>query len=184
MVTQHGRLTAILLSALLGASCGRPPGPPDRSGFYNLFLSATLRDFANERYYTCEVGFELDVQVPLPDTFVTVADAHIRRSVVWNEGGQVAVDSVITRIPLRRERLRRAEQISAPPDSVQVTLGGAVADTIYGIGIGGSEGRYDGGWSCLAAIPPHISSELQQQGYPAATITSGEWHIFAVYPGD
>ena len=183
-MTQRGRLTATLLSALLGASCIAPYKTTDRSGFYNLFLSSTFRDFANERYYTCEVGFELDVQVPLPDTVVTVADAHVRRSVVWNEGGQVTVDSVIRGIPLRLERLRRAEQSSTPPDSVQVTLGGGVADTIYGIGIGGSEGRYDGGWSCLTTIPPHISSELQQHGYPAAELQSGEWHIFAVPPGN
>ena len=184
MISSAWRTAIPLVTTLMSTSCDRPHAPPDRSGFYNLFLTSTHRDYAAERYYTCEVGFELDVRVPLPDTFETVADASIRRSVVWNAGGQVAEDLLIRRIPIRLDRLRRAEWTSTPLDSVQITLGGLLADTVHGIGLGGPEGRYDGDWSCPALVPPAISSELREKGYPAGELQPGQWHIYPVYGGD
>jgi hypothetical protein len=33
-------------------------------------------------------------------------------------------------------------------------------------------------------IPPQIPVGLREEGYPAAELRPGEWHIFAVYAGD
>ena len=184
-MTCRGRSTAsLLLSALLTSSCGDPPGPPERFGFYNLFLSSIQRDFPNQRYYACEVSFELDIKSPLPDSFETVADAHVRRSVQQNSGGQVAEDAVIREIPIRMERLPLAEAGSFPPDSVRITLGGALAGTIYGTGFGGAEGYYDGqeAWSCPVTLPPLPSDALREQGYPAADLDPGDFHVYANFP--
>jgi hypothetical protein len=67
---------------------------------------------------------------------------------------------------------------------VQVLLGGTISDTIHGFGAVGSEGNYEGGWKCAPDVPPHVSAELQEQGYPDGELDPGEWHLFAVYPGD
>jgi hypothetical protein len=149
-----------------------------------LSLNSTFRDFAAERYFTCEVGLELDIRVPLPDTFATVAHAHARRMIAWHAGGEVAVDSLLREIPLWLERLRPSGVSSPFRDSARIVLGGVLADTIGGTGGGGPEGRYDGGWSCATDIPLAISRELREHGYPAAELLHGEWHIFPVYGDD
>jgi hypothetical protein len=168
---------------LLIASCTSEP--PDRSGFYNLFLRATLRDFAAERHYECQVEFELDVRVPLPDTFTTVADAHVRRAVVWNSGRHVAEDSIVRGVVIHLERQRREEFVPPFPDSVEITLTGAITSTLNAVGVGGGDPWYDGvGWSCDPSIPPQPTEALRQGGYPDVEIAPGEWHLFPYYAGD
>jgi hypothetical protein len=173
----------LLCGAVLLASCNAA-GPPSRAGLYNLHLTATVRDYAAARYYDCQVTFELDVHVPLPDTFATIADAHVQRSVVLNSGEVSAVDSVVRNVTVWLKRLPRAEPRSASPDSVQVLLGGAISDTIRGFASVGTEGRYEGGWKCAPDVPPHVSADLQEQGYPDGELDPGEWQLFAVYPGE
>lgn len=63
-------------------------------------------------------------------------------------------------------------------------LSGAIADTIGGFGVGGPDGRYDGGWSCSPDVPPHALAGLRDGGYPDGDLAPGEWHLLAVYPGD
>ena len=175
---------ALLLSmVLLIVSCTSEP--PDRSGFYNLFLRATVRDFAAERQYECQVEFELDVRVPLPDTFTTVADAHVRRTVVRNAGVLVAKDSVVHDVVIHAERQQREEFVPPFPDSVEITLTGAITSTLNAIGVGGSDTYYDGvGWSCDPSIPPQPTEALRQEGYPDVELAPGEWHLFPYYAGD
>jgi hypothetical protein len=184
-MTRGGGLPAMLLVvALFTASCKGPPTPPNRSGFYNLVATATVRDFPAERRYDCQISFELDMHVPLPDTFTTVADAHVRRSVGWNAGGEVAEDSIVRGVVIRLERLRRTDPVPLLTDSVQITLGGGITDTLHGLGTGGSEGWYDGAWSCASTIPPHPRLGLREAGYPPAELEPGEWHMFPFYAGD
>jgi hypothetical protein len=182
-VTSSGGYTALLLGAtLLTPAC--TSGPEDRSGFYNLTLIAAVHDFVNQRRYDCQVGFELDVQVPLPDTFTTVADARVRRAVVRNAGIELAQDSTVRGVGIRLERLPREDPPSDLPDSVQITLSGGITDTLHGIGNGAPDGCYDGAWSCASTIPPRPRETLRQVGYPDAEIQPGEWHLFPHYPGD
>jgi hypothetical protein len=176
--------SAIVAVALAGVACGSPSEPPDRSGFYTLVLNATFRDFEAERYFTCEIGIDLSIRVPLPDTFTTVATARVRRMVAWNAGGENAVDSLLDEIPVRLERSRRADFSALSPDSARIILGGVLTDTIVGTGRGGPEGRYDGGWTCDTRVPPGISGAFRDQGYPATELATGEWHLFPVYGGD
>lgn len=64
---------------------------------------------------------------------------------------------------------------------MQITLGGPLVDTIHGIGFGGPEGRYDGEWMCPVKLPPSVSSDMREHGYPDAELRPGEWHLFAMY---
>jgi hypothetical protein len=110
--------------------------------------------------------------------------AAITTRLVLDDGALSPVDSVVRNVTVRLKRLPRAEPGSASPDSVQVLLGGTISDTIHGFGAVGSEGNYEGGWKCAPDVPPHVSAELQEQGYPDGELDPGEWHLFAVYPGD
>lgn len=179
LADRGGRL---LCGTLLVTSC-HTVEPGRRDFAYNLGISALVRDFPGQRYYDCRVTFELDVYVPLPDSFTTVADAHVTRSVVQDSGQTLTADTGVRGVTVRVERLPRAEPSPFSPDSLQVVLAGAIADTIHGIGAGGDEGRYDGGWTCGTAVPPHGSTEPQEHGYPAGQLDPGEWHLFAIYPG-
>ena len=149
-----------------------------------LELVSLTRDFPAQRYFDCRVTFELDVHVPLPDSFTTVADALVRRSIVSNSGSVLTADTVVRDVTVRVERLARADTSAISPDSVQVVLAGALADTIQGVGLGGDEGHYDGSWICGPELPPHGSAELREQGYPDGALEEGDWHLFANFPID
>ena len=127
--------------------------PDERAFAYNLELGSLTRDFPAQRYYACRVTFELDVHVPLPDSFTTVADAVVRRSVVLNSGPVLTADTIVRDVTVRVERLARAESSATSPDSIQVVLAGAIADTIHGAGFGGDQGYYVGSWICGPGAP-------------------------------
>jgi hypothetical protein len=96
----------------------------------------------------------------------------------------VAEEAVLRGIPIHLERLPRTASSSIPPDSVKLVLGGVLADTIHGVGFGGAEGHYDGTWGCPAAIPPVITDNLLERGYPVRELEPGEWHLLQFYGGD
>ena len=177
------RWVSLLCTTLFASSC-HSLVPGERAFAYNLELGSLTRDFPAQRYYDCRVTFELDVHAPLPDTFTTVADALVRRSVVLNSGSVVTADTVVRDVSVRVERLARGDTSATSPDSVQVVLGGAITDTIHGVGFGGDEGHYDGSWTCGPELPPHRTAELQEQGYPDGALDEGDWHLFANFPGD
>lgn len=177
------RWGALVCAALVTASC-HSIEPGNRAFAYNLQLGSLTRDFEAQRQYECQITFELDIHVPLPDSFTTVADAQVRRDVYLNSGEVRSADTVVHDVTVRVARLARDESSAASPDSVEIVLSGAIAESLHGVGFGGDEGRYDGDWICGAEVPPAPSAALQEQGYPEGALEEGDWHLFAIFPID